>query len=207
VITVADLERGPKRVDFLIPPEWLKLALADSEASPTEQPGTFEVEVTKNGQEVLVRGRAKVDVVLPCARTLDPAAYPITSDMLLLLARASEATPVQIRSRKNRAADREPRRQMGKATGGKQGGWEADPVLSEQQAARDTYSGDEIVLDSFLREHIILELPMVPLREDLRSEPFEAIGAPPSGPDSEKPLDPRLQPLAELKARLGQKKE
>src|SRR5690606_12670879 len=82
----------------------------------------------------------------------------------------------------------------------KKGGWENDSELSEDDAARDTYTGDQIVLDDFLREFILLELPMLPLREDLREVPFEANPPLPAAglsaqngtvSDEEKPLDPR----------------
>ena len=71
-------------------------------------------------------------------------------------------------------------------------------------AAQDTFDGEQIVLDPFLREFILLELPMFPVRQDLPSLPVEARA---SAPESETPLDPRLAPLAELKDRLAQKQK
>jgi uncharacterized metal-binding protein YceD (DUF177 family) len=99
------------------------------------------------------------------------------------------------------------------AKGKKGGDWSEDPELAEEDAAVDTYSGEQIVLDDFIREFILLELPMFPEREDLRSESFEGSSAPPDGtqvtdasPDEgERPLDPRLSPLADLKARLEER--
>jgi uncharacterized protein len=105
----------------------------------------------------------------------------------------------------------------GKNAGKKKGDWSEDPELSEEEAALDTFSGEQIVLDDFLREFILLELPMFPVREDLRSESFEGSSAPPDGaqatgaspagssPEGERPLDPRLSPLADLKARLDER--
>ncbi|MBM4362314.1 MAG: hypothetical protein FJ104_06510 [Deltaproteobacteria bacterium] len=69
------------------------------------------------------------------------------------------------------------------------------------------------MLDPFVREFLLLELPLFPLREDLRSDETPAIEAPPEAPGSperapgEAPLDPRLAPLLSLRARLGRKKE
>lgn len=99
------------------------------------------------------------------------------------------------------------------AKGKKGGDWSEDPELAEEDAAVDTYSGEQIVLDDFIREFILLELPMFPEREDLRSESFEGSSAPPDGTqvtdaspsEGERPLDPRLSPLAELKARLEER--
>ncbi len=101
----------------------------------------------------------------------------------------------------------------GSGKGKKGGDWSEDPELAEEDAAVDTYSGEQIVLDDFIREFILLELPMFPEREDLRSESFEGSSAPPDGtpvtdasPDEgERPLDPRLSPLADLKARLEER--
>ena len=108
-------------------------------------------------------------------------------------------------------------RKPGKNAGKSGGNWENDPVLSDDDAAQDTYSGDQIVLDHFIREFILLELPMIPLREDLRGAAFEAnpplpdtggawskTDASPSG-SAERPLDPRFSALAELKAQLEKK--
>ena len=83
-------------------------------------------------------------------------------------------------------------------------------------AAQDTFDGEQIVLDPFLREFILLELPMFPVRQDLPSLPVEARASAPDfrpldprapSQESETPLDPRLAPLAELKDRLAQKQK
>jgi uncharacterized metal-binding protein YceD (DUF177 family) len=145
-----------------------------------------------------------VTISVPCARTLDPAIYHLKPEVFLMLAPAgsAEAGPPR-RSREDRGGGK------GKKSG-KKGGWDKDPELTEEEAASDTYSGDQIVLDRFLREFILLEVPMLPLREDLRGVPFEAnpplpdAGASPQK-DGEQPLDPRLSPLRDLKARLEKK--
>jgi hypothetical protein len=88
-------------------------------------------------------------------------------------------------------------------------GWSSDPTLTDAESARDTYAGDQAVLDSFLREFILLELPMVALRSDLRSVEDAAIGgalsrtAAPEDP----PVDARLAPLAAIASRLRGSKE
>jgi uncharacterized protein len=80
---------------------------------------------------------------------------------------------------------------------------EEDAPLAEK-AAEDTYDGEEVILDPFVRESIILEFPAFPLRSDLRSEDSGAIGAPQA---AEAAIDPRLLPLKELAARLKGKLE
>jgi uncharacterized metal-binding protein YceD (DUF177 family) len=76
--------------------------------------------------------------------------------------------------------------------------------LSDEDAGKDTYDGHEVVLDDFVREFVILELPMFPRRSDLPIDQTAANPPLPAGsqPGGDKPLDPRLSPLAELKSRL-----
>jgi uncharacterized metal-binding protein YceD (DUF177 family) len=80
--------------------------------------------------------------------------------------------------------------------------------LTEDDAAEDTYTGDQVVLDEFVREFLVLELPMMPVRSDLRSEARPAIPAAPDPSDDSDSchgVDPRLRPLAEIASRLSKK--
>ena len=65
------------------------------------------------------------------------------------------------------------------------------------------------MLDEFVREYIILELPMAPVRSDLRAQDKPAIPAPPEDAiaDAGKQIDPRLAPLAAVAVRLKHEKE
>lgn len=215
VYPVRDLESGPKLVRTRVTSEWLEQILGDTEVRPHgEDPGEVSISLSLNGRDVLVRGKLDVTVETPCARTLDPAIYRLKPEVFLLLSKASGGEG----RRREGARERRPAGDKRPAAKSK-GGWEEDPELSPEDAAQDTYSGDSVILDDFFREFILLELPMVPLREDLREESFAANPPPPGGfpaadgravvgtPDEspEKPLDPRLSPLAELKARLEKK--
>lgn len=259
VVRIADLDAGPQRVRQPIGPEWLSRALADTDGEPWPPPepgqvGEVDLQVAKNGRQILVRGRIRARVTLPCARTLDPAHYELEPEVFLLLepgpeeaapgrARArSERTETAGRGRRgDRGADKtepgkgdrtgKPARETSAASkkGKRRGEWSEDPELTEEVAATDTYSGELLHLDGFIREFIVLEFPMFPLREDLRSDAARASSALPFGPgaspgvsdagpsgaringagatqlDDDRPLDPRLSPLAELKARLEKK--
>lgn len=254
VVPVRDLDDGPKTLRGEISLDWLRAALEGSEATPAEQAGSLDLQVSKNGREVLVRGSARVPVIVPCARTLAPIPLELAPEILLLLRKAE--TPLKLTGaashrgpeRQQHGAgshDPKPRGGRGKrergdaahpATAAPQGaskrsvgakgdhgtraqprgGWSDDPELEPIDAAQDTFEGEQIVLDSFLREFILLELPMFPVRQDLPSLPVEVRA---SGPDvrqnpdsapsseSETPLDPRLAPLAELKDRLQKQKQ
>jgi len=245
VVPVRDLDDGPKTLRGEISLEWLHAALAGSEATPADRAGSLDVEVSKNGREVLVRGSARVPVIVPCARTLAPIPLELTPEILLLLRKAEtplkhegagshDPKPRAGKGKRDRGDAGRPAAQARPALGGRpakgeraakgdhgtraqaRGGWSDDPELEPTDAAQDTYEGEQIVLDSFLREFILLELPMFPVRQDLPSLPVEVRA---SGPDvrqnpdsaptseSETPLDPRLAPLAELKDRLQKQKQ
>ena len=229
-IPVRDLDNGPKVIQGPMPAEFLGALLADTDVSPYgETEAKLSLTIENTNPQILIRGNMDVTVAVPCARTLDPAVYRLQPDVFLLLAPAGadphKSQSVQKRSRAPRTPERLAEVAAKKAAAGKPptrpskpkvGAWDNDPELGEQDAAVDTYTGDQIVLDDFIREFILLEIPMVPLREDLRSLPIEASPPPPSGDPrakagsgahEEKPLDPRLSPLAALKAKLEQKKK
>ncbi len=219
-----ELEDGPKELTGAITDEWLRHILEDTDVTPAgTNDGVLEVLLTKNGHDVLVQGHLTAHVSVPCARTLDPANYRVRPEVFLMLVPAakrpgSAAEPRHAPRRRSAAQPKgDPGRKSGKNTGKSGGNWESDPVLSDEDAAQDTYSGDQIVLDQFIREFILLEVPMIPLREDLRGTTFEAnpplpdtggawskADASPSG-SADRPLDPRFSALAELKAQLEKK--
>jgi uncharacterized metal-binding protein YceD (DUF177 family) len=207
VVPLADLESGPKHLASTISEAWLRQAFADTEATAVG-PGKLDVELSKNGREVLVRGRAVVDVTVPCVVTLDPLPFKLEPEIMLLLTPSPGESPGGRRAGKAPQKERRDAKPAGKK-GKRAKAWEEEPELSAEEAAADTFSGDEIVLDGFLREFILLELPMYPRRSDLPSPGEAAIGPGPQ-PEGPQPLDPRLSPLAELAKRLvsnEQKKE
>lgn len=199
VVLLADLEDGPQRASYEVGKPWFDWALEATEASASEKPGRLELEITKNSAEVLVRGRLEVEVTLPCARTLTPLTLALEPEVFLMLRQEAESERPVARSRRARQQKDRPTR--GKGT--KEKGWAGDPELSPSEAGQDVFTGERIVLDPFLREFVVLELPMFPVAEGL---PLPAINATPSRPEPERgasePLDPRLAPLAELKRRL-----
>ena len=221
VIPVADLERGPKHAEFTLSEGWLRRALQDSGAT-ANGPGKVEVTVTKNGPSVLVRGQMTADLTMACVVTLDPVPVPVRTEILLMLspksgaateheghvarrkARAPKAEAPGTQEKSHGKAER-PGRPKGPAkTGGGDGHREETPILDDETAGQDTYEGHEIALDDFVREFLILELPMFPRRSDLPTDSPAANPPLPadSRPGGDKPLDPRLSPLAELKSRL-----
>jgi uncharacterized protein len=215
-VSVAEIERNDVTLECPIPAEWIDSQLADTEAKSQGKSGRLTAYLAKNGREILVQGKATVDVVMPCARTLDPVPLTLQPEIYLLLTpkaavpkaavpratgpRAALAKPSK--SGAGKAAEAQGRRNRAAPA-------EEDPgdELTERDAARDTFEGDHVVLDDFLREHLVLELPLFPLRSDLRSEDSPAIRPPSAAPAAERPLDPRLAPLAAIADKMRQKKE
>ena len=195
VVQLADLERGPKRVSFPLTQAFLGWAFHETEAEPQGE-GSLELELTKTGHEVMVRGRAEAHVQVPCVVTLDPLPFDLKPEIFLLLYPEPKTAPAAGDKGKHKA------KRAGKRAE------DAEAELLPEDAARDTYKGDEVVLDSFVREFLLLELPAYPRRSDLPS-PEEGISSRPlDQPEaSEKPLDPRLSPLLALAGRLKTKKE
>jgi uncharacterized protein len=199
-VPIRDLERSDLRRSWEIPPDWLNWALAESEAQSAGVPGTLELYFKKQGREVLVKGHAKANVTMPCARTLEPVSVALDAEILLLLTqRATPSTPA------GKVGPRR-RKSVPGATGTGHTDADADDgaseMLSAEQAARDEYSGEIIELDAFVREHLLLELPLFPVRSDL---PFDSNAATNTPPDeSGAAPDPRLAPLAALASQLQQ---
>jgi uncharacterized metal-binding protein YceD (DUF177 family) len=205
-IKVADLDYGDREIDEEIPVAWLESAFAGTEATPRGLPGRLSATIAKSGRDVMVRGRAEAAVSMPCARTLDPVDVDLDAEIFLLL-RPAPSGPLagEKRTRKpNHAAPPKAgkqRRERSKAAA-------HDEALDDADAAKDTFDGESVVLDDFVREFLVLELPMFPLRPDLRSG--EATGIEPPFPDThsgqvEKEIDPRLAPLAAIASRLSEK--
>lgn len=209
-----------------IPVNWLEDTLRDTDATPRGTPGRVEVELSKNGREVMVRGNATVDVTMPCVVTLDPLHFELRAEIFLLLEPAAGAPlPRRAGGTGRRRVEKAPpagpagaaspagprlaisHRGRSKPLGGAEP-WTADPELPTEDAAKDTYDGEKIVLDGFLREFILLELPMYPRRSDLPSDQTPA-SPPPSKQtgEAEAPVDPRLLPLAEIASRLREQKK
>lgn len=183
-VAVKDVERKEQEREWTVPLQWLEWALHASEAGPTSTPGRLTATVEKNGGQFLVRGTIEVQVQLPCARTLEPAIYDLRPQLFLMLTQQGGA-PGRA-TRRSRTV-------------------EEPGALTEEDAAHDTFSGEVIALDPFVREQVLLELPMFPLRSDLRSEASAAIGAPPENSAQRLAVDPRLAPLQKLADQLRAK--
>jgi uncharacterized metal-binding protein YceD (DUF177 family) len=199
VVKLGDLEHGPRKVTFALTETWLRTALEGSGATPGDQPGSVTVELTKTDRDVLVRGRAQASVTVPCVVTLEPLPFELTPEIFLLLEQVSPPP------RPKKAKDPEKSAEKPAKAPKRPKKWkDADDVeLSAEDAAKDTFSGEEIVLDEFVREFILLEIPPYPRGSDLPSAKESLSSRPLAGPATEsRPIDPRLAPLQGILERL-----
>ena len=217
VVPVPEVERGPRTVSFTLDEAWLREALQGTEATP-RRAGNATLELSKSGRDIMVSGRAEAALSMPCVVTLDPLDIDLNPEIFLMLTPApSEPTAKGARAEKKRsvagASGKEPPAEARGGAARKRGPKDEDEegeLLDATAAARDTFEGSQIELDSFIREFLLLELPMFPRRSDLPSSPGPAIGprlVEPESDEHEPVIDPRLQPLAALRSRLRDSKE
>ncbi len=197
-VPLADLERGPLDVGWDLGEAWLADCLEGTDATAVG-PGRFDARLTLTGDEVLVQGRARAKVTVPEARTLDPVELTLESEVVLMLS----PRPTDVGPKRTRQPKKNPEKS---ATKPPPKAWKAAPELSDDEAGRDTYCGDVVMLDDFVREFLLLELPIV-VHKDLPADPAPGIAPPPAlVPEPERRVDPRLAPLAAIAERLRERK-
>lgn len=181
-LNVLDIDEAGKDYDFPLTASWIAASLADAGVKPgAEADGALTLRAHRQGRDVVVSGRLSAELVAECARCLGDAPIHVDSRFAsLLTARAAEIRPV------------------------------ADELeLTPEDLDRDFYSGDTIVLDGAVREHLLLEVPM----QLLCAEDCAGIAVPPevAGPADLRALeagsngeavDPRLAPLMKLVSAL-----
>jgi uncharacterized protein len=202
-----DIDTAGIAVDAELPAAWLDAELADAEARGRAA-GRVTTRLSRSGDEIVVRGRVKAALEVPCARCLAPAAVDVDTELSLLLRPAPSASPAH-----GRAAGREGGKEASKRphahdtrTNGRprtERDDEPEYEFSAAEAEHDTYDGETVVLDSFVREALLLELPNFPLC----SEACPGIGPadPEPADEVEPPIDPRLAPLGALREKLAGK--
>lgn len=176
-IPVTDLDAGGKQYRFVVRPAWVRGALEDHEAKAAEKEGELTVRASKSGHDVVVHGTLDAELVLPCARCLEPFALPIHADLSVLYVPAS-----RLRS---------------------SGGGEEDQELTAEEADTLPYDGESVVLDDLVRDELVLGVPMIPLCSEACPGMSPAPDPGAAGPGEEKGLDPRLAPLLQFRGKAN----
>ena len=172
VIQVQDIEGSGKDYAFDVEPRWANEALAGSDLRlDPSVPAKVELHASKSGADVLVRGHVRGRLLTDCSRCLGDTPLPVDTEITSLFhARGADFRP------------------------------EADEVeLTPEDLDREFFTGDRIVLDSLIREYLILEMPMQPLcSESCEGIPIPAHVKPPADFGKEA-VDPRLAALKNVK--------
>lgn len=179
VLQIQDLDESGKDWSFAIRTDWLGSALADTELRPGAAEGRLTVHAQRNALDVLVQGRIQAPMTATCARCLADVSLDVDLPLTAIF------SPEHLRP---------------------EGREEVDVRLDE--ANQDYYSGATVVLDSIVREHLLLEAPMKPLcSEDCEGIPVPAHLQPPPEVFGDSAPDARFAPLLKLKAALMKNEE
>ena len=179
VLQIQDLDEVGEDWNFAIRPDWLASTLADTDLKAGTKDGHLSVHAQRSETDVLVQGRLEVEVAAICARCL--ADVPIDVDLAMTALYSPEHT-------RPRETD------------------EVDVQLNEMN--RDYYRGAQVVLDSMVRELLLLEVPMKPLcSEDCKGISVPEHIRPPDEVFGGSVPDARFAPLLKLKEALTKNEE
>ena len=128
---------------FPIPPEWGRWAFEGFELEPRGEPGELAVQVTKAGDGYLVQGRVRLGVAATCVRCLQPVPLELEAPVAALFV-------------------------PGVAVERPAGDRKADDDDDDDEAGPDDgpdvehFQDHRLVLDSYVRDTVLLEVPMNP---------------------------------------------
>lgn len=175
-IPVTDLDAGGKAYAFEVRPSWVRGALEEHEAKASDKTGKLAVRASKSGNDVVVHGTLDAELVVPCARCLEPFSLPLRAELSVLYVPA--------------ASLRNPE-------------GEEEYEFTSEEADTLPYDGEAVVLDDLVRDELLLELPMIPLCSEACPGMSPAPGVD-AAEATEKPVDPRLAPLMRFGAKKPQ---
>ncbi|MEM6961837.1 MAG: DUF177 domain-containing protein [Myxococcota bacterium] len=133
VVKVSDIDEEGAPFERPLSNPWLDQAFEHTGVRPGVDSGDLHLFVHRSGQEIVIAGRVTAPVVLECARCLGDVSMPLVAEVQLAMKPRNGEAPSHVES----GADSE------------EEGW-------------SYFHGDEIALDSILRELLILEIPMQP---------------------------------------------
>jgi uncharacterized protein len=151
-IWVHELDAAGKPFHFPVRAAWLRGALEGTNVTPAESDGDLDVRVSKSGRDVVVRGTLRAELIVPCARCLEPARVAV-EDEVTALALEAPGAPVD--------GD--------------------DAEMAAPEADTIAFDGDTVVLDDLVRDELLLGIPMIPLcSEACTGISHEPQGGPPA---------------------------
>lgn len=131
-VSASELDQGGKAFKSAMPNAWLRTAFEDSDATPIGD-GEIDVRISKSGPDVVVHGRARAEVEVPCSRCLEPARVILAPEISVMMVPASKLKTTR------------------------------EHEMAPSEADVIAYDGDNVVLDDLVRDNLLLEIPMIPL--------------------------------------------
>jgi uncharacterized protein len=192
-IPIRDLDAGGREFHFPLRTAWIRGAVEGTDVTAGDQDGALEVRLSKSGNDVVLRGVLTAELIVPCARCLEPAHVTIHEPLSALFVPAST-----LRAEHTRGGDR---------------GDDDEAEGTSDSPDVVAFDGETVVLDSLVRDEMLLALPIVPLCSEacagIRLGPATPGAAPapdasgrtdqPSQSDERAGIDPRLLPLLSFK--------
>jgi uncharacterized protein len=175
-ISVHDLDAAGKPFRFVVPAAWIRGALEDTDVAPGGSDGELAGRLSKSGRDVVVRGRLRAELDVPCARCLQPARVAVDEDISALAVETG-----QLRDSHSQGRDKRDK--------------EEDEPGADEAADILPFDGDSFVLDGLVRDELLLAIPMIPLC----SEACPGIRPEPADDPLRGVVDPRLSPLIKFK--------
>ena len=198
-VTANSIDAAGLKLEVELPVAWLDDELSDADATATA-PGHLSARLSSAGNAVVVRGRVRATLTVPCARCTRPAPVAVNTEMSLLLTPVVAAKPAKAGDAAKHVVHvghAAPAAETARPAKRKD---DEEYEFTAEEADTDTFDGETVELDAFVREAILLEVPNFPLC----SEDCPGIGpAAQPAPEPGDTLDPRLAPLAALRAKLA----
>jgi len=138
VIDVGDVPQHEGTWVFPVAPAWCADVLRDTDAQPGGEEGRVEVEVTHAGSDFLVRGSVQITLAATCVRCLRPTPVAIDAPISVLYV----AGPIVEAARTEEDDDDEP--------------------APDEGPDMEHFQRNKLILDSYVRDTILLEVPMNP---------------------------------------------
>lgn len=180
ILDLHDLDAAGKPLRAPVTATFLRGAFEGLEVQPAGPDGELDIRYSRTGNDVVIHGTVRAELQVPCARCLEPVTFAADAELALLLVPAASQKAGHAKGRT-----------------GKRGEASGEQEMTADDAVLDTYEGDELNLDPFVREALLLEVPPFPLC----SENCPGIAPPPQASGAEeKGIDPRLAPLLKLKS-------
>ncbi len=133
-MTASELDVAGKELKRAIPHAWLVTAFEESDALPLGD-GAIDLRLSSSGADVVVHGRARAEVELPCSRCLEPVKIALRPEISVLLVPTAKL-------RKGEKKDQE---------------------ITSSEADVLPFDGENVILDDLVRDDLLLEVPMIPL--------------------------------------------